>query len=167
MKGHDDIIDCLNEVLTGELTAVNVYFLHARMCANWGFDRMWQKLREESMDEMRHADALIERILHLDGMPNLQRLGNVTVGETVPEQLSVGLGIEKATIAGLNRGIELCLNLGDNRTRELLEGLLEGSESSAGWLEAQLNLISQVGEANYLATQILPQNGHGDKSTAL
>ena len=155
MKGHDDIIDLLNEILTAELTTINVYFLHARMCQNWGYDRMWAKIREESIDEMRHADALIERILHLEGLPNLQRLGSVSIGETVPEQLQISLGFERASITKLNQGIELCRNLGDNGSRELLEELLEGSEGSEAWFEAQLTLINQVGEANYLARQIL------------
>ncbi len=155
MKGHDDIIDLLNEILTAELTTINVYFLHARMCQNWGYDRMWAKIREESIDEMRHADALIERILHLEGLPNLQRLGSVSIGETVPEQLQISLGFERASITKLNQGIELCRNLGDNGSRELLEELLEGSEQSEAWFEAQLTLINQVGEANYLARQIL------------
>jgi bacterioferritin len=155
VKGHDDIIDLLNEILTAELTTINVYFLHARMCQNWGYDRMWAKIREESIDEMRHADALIERILHLEGLPNLQRLGSVSIGETVPEQLQISLGFERASITKLNQGIELCRNLGDNGSRELLEELLEGSEGSEAWFEAQLTLIDQVGEANYLARQIL------------
>jgi bacterioferritin len=155
VKGHDDIIDLLNEILTAELTTINVYFLHARMCQNWGYDRMWAKIREESIDEMRHADALIERILHLEGLPNLQRLGSVSIGETVPEQLQISLGFERASITKLNQGIELCRNLGDNGSRELLEELLEGSEGSEAWFEAQLTLINQVGEANYLARQIL------------
>ena len=162
MQGHDDIIDMLNELLTAELTTINVYFLHARMCHNWGFQRMWHKLKEESIEEMRHADELIERILHLEGLPNLQRLGSVSIGETVPEQLRIGLEFERSSIGRLNEGIQLCRNLGDNGTREMLEGLLEGSEESASWLEAQLNLIDQVGEANYLATQILPSAGGDD-----
>ena len=155
MKGHDEVIDLLNEILTAELAAINVYFLHARMCQNWGYDRLWHKLREESMDEMRHADNLIERILNLEGYPNLQKLGSVSIGETVPEQLSIGLELERSSITKLNQGIELCRNLGDNGTRELLEGLLEGSEESESWLDAQIGLIEQVGDANYLAQQIV------------
>ena len=162
MKGPDSIIDLLNEILTAELTTVNVYFLHSRMCQNWGYDRMWAKLREESIGEMRHADTLIERILHLQGLPNLQRLGNVTIGETVPEQLQIALGFERASITKLNEGIQLCRDSGDNRTRELLEELLEGSEESESWFEAQLTLIDQVGEANYLALQVLPVSEGSD-----
>ena len=156
MKGPDDIIDLLNEILTAELTTINVYFLHSRMCRNWGYDRMGDKLNAESIDEMRHADTLIERILHLQGLPNLQRLGNVTIGETVPEQIQISLGFERASITKLNEGIQLCRDSRDNRTRELLEELLEGSEESESWFEAQLTVIDQVGEANYLALQVLP-----------
>lgn len=156
MKGPDDIIDLLNEILTAELTTINVYFLHSRMCRNWGYDRMGDKLNAESIDEMRHADTLIERILHLQGLPNLQRLGSVTIGETVPEQIQIALGFERASITKLNEGIQLCRDSRDNRTRELLEELLKGSEESESWFEAQLTVIDQVGEANYLALQVLP-----------
>ena len=157
MKGHDDIIGLLNDILTAELTTINVYFLHSRMCQKWGYHRLWDKLNEESMDEMRHAASIIERILHLEGLPNLQRLGSVNIGETVPEQLRIGLEFERASITKLNEGIGLCRGLGDNNSRELLEELLEGSEGSESWLEAQLNLIEQVGEANYLAQHIMPE----------
>ena len=159
MKGHDDIIDLLNDILTAELTTINVYFLHSRMCQNWGYHRLRDKLNEEAMDEMRHADSMIERVLYLEGMPNLQRLGSVKIGETVPEQLRIGLEFERSSIMKLNEGIGLCRGLGDNGSRELLEELLEGSEGSESWLEAQLNLIEQVGEANYLAQQIMPEAG--------
>jgi len=154
VKGHDRIIAALNDVLTAELTAINQYFIHARMCENWGYERLWKKVREESIGEMRHADKLIERILYLEGIPNLQRLGKVNVGQTVPEQLRLDLEVEKAAIKALNDGIELARSLGDNGTRELLENLLEGEEAHANWIEAQLTLITQVGEAHYLAQQI-------------
>jgi bacterioferritin len=154
VKGHDRIVAALNDVLTAELTAVNQYFIHARMCENWGYERLWKKVREESIGEMRHADKLIERILYLEGVPNLQRLGKVNVGQTVPEQLRLDLEVEKAAIKALNDGIELARSLGDNGTRELLENLLEGEEGHANWLEAQLTLITQMGEAHYLAQQI-------------
>ena len=154
MRGHDQVIAVLNDTLTAELTAVNQYFLHARMCENWGYQRLWKKLREESIGEMRDADRLIERILYLDGLPNVQRLGKINVGQNAPEQLRLDLEVEKTAIAALNNGIELCRSLGDNGSRELLEQLLEGEESHANWLEAQLALIGQVGEANYLAQQI-------------
>ena len=154
MQGHDEVIELLNEVLAAELTAVNQYFLDAKMLSNWGFDRLGSKFREESIDEMKDADVLIERILYLDGMPNVQRLDAVRIGETPPEKLRLALELEVAAIERLNRGIELCVRLGDNGSRELLEGILTGEEEHADWLESQLELIRQVGEPFYLAQQI-------------
>jgi len=154
VKGNDDVIELLNEVLTGELTAVNQYFLDAKMLSNWGYERLGEKFRSESIDEMKDADQLIERILYLEGMPNLQRLGTLRVGETAPEKLSSALDLEKEAIERLNRGIALATAKGDNGTRDLLEEILEGEEEHADWLESQLELISQVGEAHYLAQQI-------------
>lgn len=154
MKGDPQILDLLNRVLTAELTAINQYFIHARMCQNWGYERLWKKVRAESIGEMKHADELIERILYLDGIPNLQRLGKVNVGETVPEQLRLDLDVEKAAIAMLNEGVEQARSAGDNGSRELLERILCGEEEHADWLEAQLTLVAQVGEQNYLAQQI-------------
>jgi bacterioferritin len=154
MKGKPEIIDALNEILTGELTAVNQYFLHARMCENWGYKRLWERIRAESIDEMKHADQLIERVLYLEGLPNVQRLGKITVGQTVGEQLKLDLELEKVAIGKLNQFIELCRSLGDNGTRELFEGILVSEEKHVNWLEAQLSLIAQVGEPQYLAQQI-------------
>jgi len=154
LRGHDQVITLLNEVLTNELTAINQYFIHGRMCENWGYDRLWHKLREESIGEMKHADALIERVLYLEGIPNVQRLGKVNVGQTVPEQLRLDLELERAALKLLNDGIELCRSLSDAGSRELLEHILTSEESHANWIEAQLALIDQVGEGNYLAQQI-------------
>jgi bacterioferritin len=154
VKGHDQVIQLLNDVLTAELTAINQYWIHARMCENWGYRRLWEKVRAESLGEMKHADRLVERILYLEGVPNVQRLGKVNVGQTVKEQFRLDLEVEKAAIKALNAGIETARSLGDNGTRELLESILEGEEEHANWLEAQLTLIDQVGEANYLAQQI-------------
>jgi len=154
MKGHDEVIALLNEVLTAELTAISQYFIHARMCENWGYERLWKKLREESIGEMRHADRLIERILYLEGLPNLQRLGKINVGQIVPEQLRLDLELERAAVMVLNSGIELCRGLGDNGSRDLLEKILESEEGHIDWIEAQLELIKQAGEGNYLAQQI-------------
>jgi bacterioferritin len=154
VKGADNIVNLLNDVLTSELTAINQYFIHARMCENWGYKRLWEKLRAESLGEMKDADRLIERILYLEGVPNLQRLGKVNVGQTVPEQFRLDLEVEKAAIKALNAGIEVCRSLGDNGSRELLEDILLGEEEHANWLESQLTLLAQVGEANYLAQQI-------------
>ncbi len=157
MKGHDRVIETLNDVLTAELTAINQYIIHARMCENWGYERLWKKIRAEAMGEMKHADELIERILYLEGLPNLQRLGKVNVGQTVPEQLRLDLGVEKAAVKRLNEGIELARSLGDNGSRELLEEILKDEEGHANWIEAQLTLIEQVGEGNYLAQQIVEE----------
>ncbi|GIU86656.1 MAG: bacterioferritin [Acidimicrobiia bacterium] len=154
MQGTRRVIELLNEVLTAELTAVNQYFLHAKMCENWGYERLARHNREESIGEMKDAEALIDRILYLEGAPNLQRLGSVMVGENVPEQLRLDLEVEREAIARLNRAIAACVEEGDNGTRELLEEILEGEESHADWLETQLHLIGELGEAHYLAQQL-------------
>ncbi len=154
MKERDQIVEFLNKILTTELTAINQYFIHAKMCENWGYMRLWKKLRAESLDEMNHAEKLIERILYLEGLPNIQRIGKVAVGETVPEQIRLNLDLELSAAQALNQGIELCASLSDNGSRELLKELLEGVEQSINWHESQLSLINQVGEANYLAQQI-------------
>lgn len=154
MKGNAKIIETLNEILTGELTAINQYFIHAKMCANWGFHRLAQKIREESISEMKHADELIERILFLEGVPNMQRLEKVRVGETVHEQLKLDLKLEEVAVPRLNKAIAQAVDLGDNATRELLENILTSEEDHVDWLEAQLGLIKQVGEQNYLSQQI-------------
>lgn len=154
MQGDPEIIEMLNEVLTAELTAVNQYFAHAKMNENWGFERLASKIREESIDEMKDAERIIDRILYLDGLPNLQRLNNVRVGESVAEQLELDLELEKAAISRYNQGVELAVAKSDNGTRELLEEKLVGEEAHADWLESQLELIRQVGLENYLAQQI-------------
>jgi bacterioferritin len=154
MRGHNEVIDLLNDVLTAELTAINQYFLDARMLSNWGYERLGAKFYEESIDEMKDADHLIERILYLDGMPNLQRLSPVRVGETPAEKLTLALELEKAAIERLNKGIATCVKRGDNGSRELLDRILSGEEEHADWLEGQLEFIRQVGEAHYLAQQI-------------
>ena len=154
MQGDAEVIELLNEVLTAELTAINQYFLDSRMLSNWGYERLGKRFYEESLDEMKDADQLIERILYFDGMPNLQRLSTLRVGETAPEKLAAALDLEKEAIERLNRGIAVCTGKGDNGTRELLEDILLGEEEHADWLESQLELISQVGDANYLAQQI-------------
>ncbi len=154
MKGNKKIIDALNEILTGELTAINQYFIHAKMCANWGLHRLAEAIRKESIGEMKHADELIERILFLDGVPNMQRLNKVRVGETVPEQLDLDLQLELEAIPLLNKSIALAAEVGDNGTRELLEEVLTSEESHVDWLEAQRELIKTVGLENYLAQQM-------------
>jgi bacterioferritin len=154
MQGDDEIIEVLNEILTAELTAINQYFIHAKMRDNWGFPRLAAVARKESIEEMEDADKLIERILYLDGVPNLQRYNPVAVGETVPEQLRLELDTEKAAIERYNRAIALAVAKGDNGTRELLEARLVDEESHADWLEAQLHVIETIGAELYLAQQL-------------
>jgi bacterioferritin len=154
MKGHPAVIQLLNDVLAGELVAINQYFLHAKMCANWGYQRLAHKIREESIDEMKHAESLTERILFLEGLPNLQKLGNLSVGETVSEQFASDLALEKDAIARLNKGLELCRQHGDGASEELLRDILVAEEEHTDWLETQLGLIDKLGEAQYLAHQM-------------
>jgi bacterioferritin len=154
MEAAPGIIELLNDVLTAELTAVNQYFAHAKLCANWGFDRLAEHNRDESIGEMRDAEKIVDRILYLDGIPNFQRLGSVMVGENVPEQFRLDLDFETAAIARLNEGIATCVATGDNGTRDLLAEILAGEEQHADWLETQLEAIGLIGVENYLAQQL-------------
>jgi len=154
MKGDKKIIEILNDVLTAELTAINQYFVHGEMCDNWGYDRLHDVIRKHSLGEMKHAEELIERILFLDGVPNMQRLGKIDIGENVPEQLRLDLALEMDAVGRLNKHIEVCRELDDNNSRHLLEEILEDEEEHVDWIESQLSLIEQVGVQNYLAAQI-------------
>ncbi len=154
MQGDADIIELLNEVLTAELTAINQYFIHAKMCDNWGYDRLAEHGRHESIDEMKHADIVIDRILYFDGIPNMQRLFPVRVGESVAEQLQLDVELEYAAVERLNRGIALAVDKGDNGTRELLAGILVSEEDHIDWLETQQETIRQIGVEGYLAQQM-------------
>src|SRR5690242_1837400 len=154
MKGNDEVLTLLNNLLTNELTAINQYFVHAKMCENWGFERLAHKLRDESIDEMKHADQVISRILFLEGVPNLQRYHKLRVGETVKEQLECDLQLEYAAITFLNQGIVAARNANDNATEDLMTKILVSEEEHTDWIETQLELIRQVGEQNYLSQQI-------------
>ncbi|HEX5060159.1 MAG TPA: bacterioferritin [Kofleriaceae bacterium] len=154
MKGNEEILELLNQLLTNELTAINQYFIHAKMCENWGYERLAHKIREESIDEMRHADDIISRILFLEGVPNLQRYHKLRVGETVKEQLESDLQLEYAAIAFLNQGIVAARNAKDNATEDMFTKILVSEEEHTDWIETQLELIRQVGEQNYLTQQI-------------
>ena len=154
MRGDSDIIELLNEVLTAELTAINQYFIHAKMCDNWGYHRLASHGRDESIDEMKHAERLIERILYFDGVPNLQRLSTVRVGEDVPEQFQLDVELEYAAVERLNRGVSLAVERGDNGTRDLLADILTSEEDHVDWLETQQETIRQVGLEQYLAQQL-------------
>jgi bacterioferritin len=154
MQGDVGVIELLNEVLTAELTAVNQYFLDAKMFDNWGYDRLGERFRSDSIDEMKDADHLVERLLYLEGHPNLQRLGTIRTGESPVEKLTLALDLEREAIERLNRGIVLCVERGDNGSRDLLAEILEGEEDQADWLESQLALVDQLGQGLYLAQQI-------------
>jgi bacterioferritin len=154
MQGNAEIIELLNDVLTAELTAINQYFIDAKMLENWGLKKLGDHFRDDSIDEMKDADELIERILYLDGMPNLQRLGTLRVGETAVEKLELALDLERAAIARLNDGIARCTTAGDHGSRELLEKILHGEEEHADWLETQLAAIERTGLENFLAAQL-------------
>jgi len=154
MRGEQDVITLLNEVLTAELTAVNQYFIHAMMCRNWHYERLAEHSRKESIEEMKHAQELIERILYLEGVPNMQRYFKIQVGQTIPEQHGFDLEVERAAVARLNAGLEACRAKGDNGSRLLLERILKEEEEHIDWLEAQLGQIEEMGLPNYLAQQI-------------
>ena len=154
MQGDQEILTALNDILTSELTAINQYFIHHKMLQNWHYLRLSKKKREESIEEMKHADKLIERILFLDGVPNLQRLGPVKVGEEPIEMHKLDLELEREAVARLNKAIALCLSKQEAGTRELLEDLLKEEEESVDWLEAQLKLVSDIGRERYLSEQL-------------
>jgi bacterioferritin len=154
MHAPPEIVELLNEVLTAELTAVNQYYGHAKMQENWGYQRLAEHSRGESIDEMKHADELIERILYLEGIPNLQRLGPVRLGEDPVEQLRLDLELEREAVARFNRGIALAVQHGDNGTRELLEQMLTSEEDHVDWLETQLGLVDALGVQLYLSEQL-------------
>ena len=154
MQGNTKIIELLNEILTNELTAINQYFIHSKLNQDWGYEVLASHMRAESIDEMKHADIIIDRILYLNGMPNLQRLGTVSVGESVPEQFKLDLELEVKAIKCLNQGIDACREAGDNGTLDLVKNILVSEEAHVDWLEAQLHLVEAVGLPNYLTKQI-------------
>jgi bacterioferritin len=154
MKGHPDIIEALNRALTIELTAINQYFCQAKMCANWGFDRLAKKHYDESMGEMRHAEQLIERILFLEGVPEIARYDVIRVGADVKEQFENDLKLEMGGVQYYNQLMELAVRLKDNGTRDLATPILAESEEHVDWLETQLGLIDAVGMQNYLQSQM-------------
>jgi bacterioferritin len=154
MKGNEEVVEILNDVLCAELTGINQYFIHAMMCDNWHYMRLAKHSREESIEEMKHAQEVIERILYLDGVPNMQRYMKINVGQTIPEQHEFDLSLEKDAVDRLNRALELARARGDNGTRLLLERILRDEEEHIDWLEAQLLQIQSMGLPNYLTQQI-------------
>lgn len=156
MRTEPQVIEVLNEILKAELTAVNQYFINSRLYSNWGLDHLASKAREESMEEMKHAEALIDRILFLEGEPNLSGIGTITTAKSVADQYRGDIHIEEEAIEVIRRGIELCLETADHGTRALLESILADEEGHLEWLGTQIALIEKVGEAQYLAQQLRP-----------
>jgi bacterioferritin len=159
VKGDSKVIAVLNQVLKAELTAINQYFLHAEMCENWGYERLAKHTRKESIEEMHHAEKLMEHILYLDGSPNITDYFKINIGQSVKVQIENDLQVELDAVKRLNAGIETCVNAGDNGSRELLEGILTDEEEHIDWLEAQLHAISEMGIENYLAQQLHEKEG--------
>ncbi len=154
MQGNPEIIELLNEVLTAELTAINQYFLHAKIMDDWGYKKLGDYTKHESIDEMKHAEAVTDRILLLDGLPNYQRYFPLRIGETVPEMFQADLELEYTAVERLNRAIAKSVEVGDNGSRELFEQILVSEEEHIDWLETQLTTISQIGVENYLSQQL-------------
>lgn len=154
MKGDPQVIRYLNEVLTNELTAINQYFTHAKMCENWGLHKLAHKAREESIGEMRHAEKLMERILFLEGLPNLQELGKIQVGESVEEQLRADLELELRAVPALRKATAYCRERGDEVSKVLFQDILEQEEEHIDWLETQIELLDRLGQQNYLQSQL-------------
>jgi bacterioferritin len=154
MKGDPKVIEFLNQVLKAELTAINQYFLHAEMCENWGYERLAKLIRKESIEEMQHAEKLMERILYLDGTPNMSDYFKINIGQTVEQQYKNDVQLEYDAVKRLNDGIQLCIQLNDGGSRELAEKILADEEHHIDWLEAQLHAIEEMGYQNYLAQQL-------------
>jgi bacterioferritin len=154
MKGDPKVVSLLNDVLTAELTAINQYFLHAELCEHWGYERLHARVRKESIEEMKHAEKVMHRILLLDGLPNVQRLGTIQIGQTVPEQFKADLALEMEAVKRLNDAISYCRSVNDNGTSELLEHILVEEEAHIDWIETQQETIKQIGEQNYLTEQL-------------
>lgn len=155
MRGNGLVIERLNELLAGELTAIDQYFIHSRMYENWGFGKLYERVAHEVHDETEHADALIKRILFLEGTPDLSKRDPLSVGATVPNMLKNDLELELKVVAALRDAVAFCESVQDYRTREILEGLLEDTEDDhAHWLEQQLGLIDRIGLENYLQSQL-------------
>lgn len=154
MKAKEGIIDLLNKILTANLTAINQYFVHAKMCEQWGYERLHEHVCKRSFDEMKDADEIIEHILYLEGVPNMQRLGTVHVGETVSEQLKLDLKAEQEMLQAYAEGVAHCAKVGDYTTRHMLEDMQKDTDGHIDWIETQLELINQIGLEQYLSEQI-------------
>ena len=154
MKGNEKIIELLNDLLADELTAINQYMVHSEMCANWGYEKLHKAMEKRAIDEMKHAEKLIERVLFFEGKPVVSKLNKITIGESVEIQHKNDIAAEDDAIKAYNDGIKLAADLGDNGTREILEDILRDEEDHIDWLEAQMDQIAQIGLQNYLVEQM-------------
>ena len=154
MKAKEGVVAILNKILTEELTVINQYFLHAKMCKNWGYERLHHHVLDRSYGEMKDAQVVVDHILFLEGLPNMQRLGTVKIGETVPEQLKADLDKEKGMVKLMSEGVKHCTKVGDFSTRHMLEDMIQDEEEHIDWIETQLETIKQTGLQNYLSEQI-------------
>ena len=159
MKGDPKVLEALNQALTAELTAINQYFIHAEVYENLGYDKLHAHVKRDSIDEMKHAEALIERILFLDGQPNMSRYNEIKVGSKVEDMLANDLALEKDAVAFYNQAVALCAQAGDNGSRDLFQTLLTDEERHLDWLETQLGLIQQIGIGNYLSQHLSGPEG--------
>ena len=159
MKGSKKVIQALNDCLTRELTAINQYFLHARMLQDWGLEKLGKLEYDASIDEMKHADSIIKRILFLEGLPNLQKLGTLKIGQNVKEVLEADLEVEYEAVPNLKAAIKLAEEEQDYVSRDLFRSILDSEEHHIDWLETQLGLLKKVGEQNYIQSQMDPDNG--------
>ena len=154
MQANPKVMKALEDVLQAELAAINTYFIHAKLMANWGFEKLASKTYQESMDEMKHAEQLVDRIVYFDGIPNLNKIGRVKVGKDVPEQFELALGLETGQLERINGAIDICDDANDDGTRLILEPMVSAGEGSIDWLETQLAAIAALGATNYLAQQL-------------
>jgi bacterioferritin len=154
MKGNEQVIKKLNDLLADELTAINQYMVHSEMCDNWGYGKLHKTIEKRAIDEMKHAEKLIARIIFIDGKPTVSKLNKIVIGADIETQLKNDLGAENVAIKSYNEGIKLALELGDNGSRELMDSILKDEEDHLDWLEAQLDQIKQMGIQNYLVEQV-------------
>ena len=154
MKGSKEVLTVLADVLAAELTAINQYFIHAKLCKNWGYNKLAEYLKHESIDEMKHADLIIERILYLDGIPDLQKYMKINVGNNMNEILANDLAVEYSAVDRLNKGVDICVAQKDNGSRELLEQILVAEEEHIDWIETQQSIIKDIGLDKYLAEKL-------------
>jgi bacterioferritin len=154
MQANPKVMKALEDVLQAEIAAINTYFIHAKLLGNWGYEKLATKVYEESMDEMRHTEQLVDRIVYFDGIPNLNKIGRVRVGKTVREQFGLALELETAQVERLNKAIDTCDSAGDDGTRLVLEPMVSAGEKSIDWLETQIAAIEALGDSAYLAQQL-------------